>query len=166
MSLYKDWTEMVVDYVKTKGEVAFWREYESIEKEIYIKILQNHETVVTGQVKDLAEKFDTPLDFFVGFLDGVNDSLVESIDVENIELNTEVTLDIDYENLYFNMVDAKAEYLYNLPQWNDIYSEEKIKEITKAWRASKVVVREPKVGRNDPCPCESGKKYKKCCGKN
>ena len=26
-------------------------------------------------------------------------------------------------------------------------------------------VREPKVGRNDPCPCGSGKKYKKCCGK-
>ena len=22
----------------------------------------------------------------------------------------------------------------------------------------------PKVGRNDPCPCGSGKKYKKCCG--
>ncbi len=28
------------------------------------------------------------------------------------------------------------------------------------------VVREgAKVGRNDPCPCGSGKKYKKCCGK-
>lgn len=25
---------------------------------------------------------------------------------------------------------------------------------------------EPKIGRNDPCPCGSGKKYKKCCGKN
>jgi preprotein translocase subunit SecA len=24
---------------------------------------------------------------------------------------------------------------------------------------------QPKVGRNDPCPCGSGKKYKKCCGK-
>ena len=24
----------------------------------------------------------------------------------------------------------------------------------------------PKVGRNEPCPCGSGKKYKKCCGKN
>jgi preprotein translocase subunit SecA len=24
----------------------------------------------------------------------------------------------------------------------------------------------PRVGRNDPCPCGSGKKYKKCCGKN
>ena len=23
----------------------------------------------------------------------------------------------------------------------------------------------PKVGRNDPCPCGSGKKFKKCCGK-
>jgi preprotein translocase subunit SecA len=24
---------------------------------------------------------------------------------------------------------------------------------------------DPKVGRNDPCPCGSGQKYKKCCGK-
>ena len=24
----------------------------------------------------------------------------------------------------------------------------------------------PKVGRNDPCPCGSGKKYKQCCGKD
>jgi len=31
--------------------------------------------------------------------------------------------------------------------------------------APKPFVREPKVGRNDPCPCGSGKKYKKCCGK-
>ena len=29
-----------------------------------------------------------------------------------------------------------------------------------------VVNQEPKVGRNDPCPCGSGKKYKNCCGKN
>jgi preprotein translocase subunit SecA len=33
--------------------------------------------------------------------------------------------------------------------------------------AVKTIVREaPKVGRNDPCPCGSGKKYKKCCGVN
>lgn len=30
----------------------------------------------------------------------------------------------------------------------------------------KPVVREEKIGRNDPCPCGSGKKYKKCCGQN
>jgi len=27
-------------------------------------------------------------------------------------------------------------------------------------------VRVKKVGRNDPCPCGSGKKYKKCCGRH
>ena len=31
--------------------------------------------------------------------------------------------------------------------------------------AKKPVKKEGKVGRNDPCPCGSGKKYKKCCGK-
>lgn len=41
----------------------------------------------------------------------------------------------------------------------------KRKEIRNDWRASKTIVREDKVGRNDPCPCGSGKKYKKCCGK-
>ena len=35
-----------------------------------------------------------------------------------------------------------------------------------ALAGAKTVVRDlPKVGRNDPCPCGSGKKYKKCCGK-
>jgi len=27
------------------------------------------------------------------------------------------------------------------------------------------IVKEPKIGRNDPCPCGSGKKYKKCCSR-
>ena len=31
---------------------------------------------------------------------------------------------------------------------------------------AKPKVNKPKVGRNDPCPCGSGKKYKNCCGKN
>ncbi|MGI5088557.1 hypothetical protein HH006_13215, partial [Treponema denticola] len=31
---------------------------------------------------------------------------------------------------------------------------------------AQVVRTVPKVGRNDPCPCGSGKKYKYCCGKN
>jgi hypothetical protein len=35
------------------------------------------------------------------------------------------------------------------------------------WRPVKTYVREqPKIGRNEPCPCGSGKKYKKCCMKN
>jgi SEC-C motif-containing protein len=34
----------------------------------------------------------------------------------------------------------------------------------KAPRTKQFVRQGPKVGRNDPCPCGSGKKYKKCCG--
>lgn len=30
---------------------------------------------------------------------------------------------------------------------------------------SKPITVEDKIGRNDPCPCNSGKKYKKCCGR-
>lgn len=30
----------------------------------------------------------------------------------------------------------------------------------------KPIVKGKKIGRNDPCPCGSGKKYKKCCGKD
>jgi preprotein translocase subunit SecA len=33
-------------------------------------------------------------------------------------------------------------------------------------RVRQIVNEAPKVGRNDPCPCGSGKKYKKCCGKD
>ena len=42
---------------------------------------------------------------------------------------------------------------------------EKRKELYKAQKASTTIVKGPKVGRNDPCPCGSGKKYKKCCGR-
>ena len=32
--------------------------------------------------------------------------------------------------------------------------------------SARTVVKPKKVGRNDPCPCGSGKKYKQCCGRN
>jgi len=32
-------------------------------------------------------------------------------------------------------------------------------------RVTTIVNDKPKVGRNDPCPCGSGKKYKHCCGR-
>jgi preprotein translocase subunit SecA len=40
-----------------------------------------------------------------------------------------------------------------------------VKEATEAMSKPKPVKSGPKVGRNDPCPCGSGKKYKQCCGK-
>ena len=38
--------------------------------------------------------------------------------------------------------------------------QKQIKKVTVTKRAADTV------GRNDPCPCGSGKKYKKCCGSN
>ena len=41
-----------------------------------------------------------------------------------------------------------------------------VTEATEAAAKARPVRSGPKVGRNDPCPCRSGKKYKHCCGKN
>ena len=37
---------------------------------------------------------------------------------------------------------------------------------TSSEKRQPIVNNGPKIGRNDPCPCGSGKKYKNCCGKN
>lgn len=165
MSLHSSWTDMVIEYVKQKGDSAFWKEYGAIEKSIYTKILSNHTKVIEGTFLELASHFNVEKLFFMGFLDGINDSLVSPINMEEVEEDTFISLSIDYDKLYFNMLDAKADYLYKLPQWDGIFSMEKRKEILLKVRESKTVTVSDKIGRNDPCPCGSGKKYKKCCGK-
>jgi len=165
MGLYTNWTDYVVNYVKENGEAAFWAEYSAIEKGIYTKILANHSAEIKGTVKDLAGEHNTDAIFFMGFLDGINESLETALDLESVEETSNIELKINFEKLYFNMLDAKADYLFGLPQWEAIFSKEKRKDIQRQWRDSKMVVNENKVGRNDSCPCGSGKKYKKCCGK-
>lgn len=61
---------------------------------------------------------------------------------------------------------ADAKHLYSLEGWNDVLTEEKREAIRREYKKSKTVVKEKKTGRNEPCPCGSGKKYKHCCGKN
>lgn len=165
MSLYEQWTEMVVEYVKTKGEAAFWREYSKIETNIYKDLLAKHKEVKKTTIKELAEEQGTTVEFVMGFIDGINDSLTNPYELETLEEDTVLEFNIDLENLYYNMLDAKADYLYNLPQWAGIFSEEKREAIKKEFKESKIVRNENKVGRNDQCPCGSGKKFKKCCGK-
>ena len=166
MSLYDNWTDMVVDYVKTKGEAAFWREYSKIETNIYKELLAKHKEIKKTTIKQLAEEQGTTVEFIMGFIDGINDSLNNPYELETLQEDSELVFDINLEKLYFNMLDAKAEYLYTLAQWDGIFSEEKRKEIEKEYKESKIVRNDHKIGRNDPCPCGSGKKYKKCCGKN
>ena len=143
----------------------FWGTYFQIEKEIYEKLLTNPDEEVKGTVKELAEKYGVEVFTMTGFLDGINDSLKEPNPIETMDEDTVVSLAFDKELLYKNMVDAKADWLYELPQWENIFTEEKRKELYKEQKNSRTVHVEKKVYPNDPCPCGSGKKYKKCCGK-
>ena len=143
----------------------FWQRYFLLAKGIYEKLLENPDEEVKGTVKELAEKYEIELMPMVGFLDGINESLVTPNPIDTMEEDTEVSLAFDKEKLYRNMVEAKADWLYNLPQWEKIFDEETRKELYKDQRNAHTVRNTVKVGRNDPCPCGSGKKYKFCCGK-
>ena len=135
------------------------------EKEIYIQLLSNPDEKVKGTVSELAAKYKGDMMFMTGFLDGINDSLITPNPIETMEEDTEVNLIYDKELLYKNMVGADADWLYNLEQWNDIFDEEKRKQLYKEQKSSTTVVKGERVYPNDPCPCGSGKKYKKCCGR-
>lgn len=165
MSLYEQWQDLIGNQTDETFE-EFWEKYSSTEKRIYSGILEHPTEKVTGIFKELAEKYESDPVIFMGFLDGINSSLNKEQDFQTFDESSSIELDINYEKLYFNMLEAKADYLYTLPQWDSILTEEARQEITKAHKKSKTVVKDKEPGRNDPCPCGSGKKYKKCCGAN
>lgn len=168
MTLLENWRNLAYgDGLDDKKREELWSGYFAIEKGIYEQILSNPAEVVEGTMKELAEKYDTEVLIMTGFLDGINESLKGyENQIETMDENTVVKIEIDPEKLYWNMVEAKAEWLYSLPQWDAILTPEKRKELYRDQKASGTVRNEQKVYPNDPCPCGSGKKYKKCCGKN
>ena len=165
--LLDQWRDMAYDRTLSKEQLeSFWGKYFTIETSIYEQLLDDPDTEVKGTVKELAEKYGQDVMTMVGFLDGINDSLKTPNPIETMDEDTEVSLEYDKEKLYYNMVGAKAEWLYELPQWDALLTEDVRKDLYKKQKLSGTVVKDKKVGRNDPCPCGSGLKYKKCCGKN
>ncbi|NLP14308.1 MAG: SEC-C domain-containing protein [Clostridium sp.] len=163
MSIFAQWNELA-NKERTKEEHdKFWEEYLMKETKIYEYILEHHDEAVSGELAELAQKFDSDAVTFVGFIDGINTSLKESFVLEELKEDSDIKFDVDFEKLYYNMLDAKAYWLYNLPQWDDILTQDKRDEIKKDYNKSHIAVSN-KVGRNEPCICGSGKKYKKCCG--
>ena len=166
-TILEQWRAIAYDQQADRNKLQqFWAKYFNIEKNIYAQLLENPDEVVTGTVKELAEKYNQEVLTMVGFLDGINDSLVEPNPIDTMEEDTKVSLAFDKEKLYKNMVDAKADWLYNLPMWDDIFDKETKHRLYMEQKKSGTVIVGKKVGRNDPCPCGSGKKYKFCCGKN
>ena len=164
--LLDQWRKIAYNEQADRTELQnFWANYFNIEKDIYEQLLSDPDTEVRGTVKELAEKYGQDVMTMVGFLDGINESLKEENPIEDLSEDTQVNLVFDKALLYKNMVAAKADWLYDLPQWTEIFSEEELKALYKEQRDSGTVRKPKKIGRNDPCPCGSGKKYKKCCGR-
>ena len=168
MALLEQWQKVAYNEKADRGELQrFWQRYFLLEKGVYEKLLTNPDEKVEGTVKELAEKYQISIMEMTGFLDGINDSLVEANPIETMEEDTHVNLIFEKEKLYKNMADAKADRVYELPQWDEIFDAEKKKELYLEQKKSGTIRREgKKIGRNDPCPCGSGKKYKQCCGRN
>ena len=166
MALLEEWQKIAYDQQADRGKLQkFWQRYFMLEKGVYEKLLTNPDEQVEGTVKELAEKYDLSIMDMTGFLDGINDSLVTPNPIDTMEEDTKVSLAFDKEKLYKNMVDAKADWLYELPQWDEIFDADTKRKLYLEQKKSGTVVVGKKVGRNDPCPCGSGKKYKFCCGR-
>ncbi len=165
MALLQEWHKIAYNEQMGQQELQrFWQRYFLLEKGVYEQLLTNPDEVVEGTVKELAEKYKLTILEMAGFLDGINDSLVTPNPIEEMEEDTKVSLAFDKEKLYKNMVDAKADWLYELPMWKEIFDDETRRLYLEQKKSGTVVVGK-KVGRNEPCPCGSGKKYKQCCGR-
>ena len=166
MALLESWQKIAYNEKTNKQELQrFWQRYFLVEKSVYEKLLVNPDEKVEGTVKELAEKYEISILDMTGFLDGINDSLITPNPIETMEEDTRVSLAFDKEKLYKNMVDAKADWLYELPQWDEIFDPDTKKALYLEQKKSGTVIVGKKVGRNEPCPCGSGKKYKHCCGR-
>lgn len=167
MALLQQWRDMAYSETANKGDLQrLWSAYFQKEKEIYAILLKDPDEEVKGTVKELADKYEVDIMTMTGFLDGINDSLKNPNPIDEMDEDTEVSLVFDKELLYKNMVAAGADWLYELPEWEAIFDEDTRKALYKEQKSSTTIVKPAKVYPNDPCPCGSGKKYKKCCGKN
>ena len=155
--------------------------YEERENEIGSEELRELERVVTLKVVD--EKWMDHIDNMDELKDGIGlraygqkDPVVQ-YRIEGFDMFDQMVLDIKTDVVKFLMHARKRE--------GDIKREETVKitgeglqnsainnlDGTMAPKTSTpqnqtVINNEPRIGRNDPCPCGSGKKYKNCCGRN
>ncbi|MFA5340389.1 MAG: SEC-C metal-binding domain-containing protein [Clostridia bacterium] len=159
MNIIDKWNEKL----ESKDAAEFYNTYLETETSAYKSILAEKNHYLKGTVEELSKKYNMEDWVFAGFIDGINTSLKQHTDVESLNADTELDCEIDFNKLYYNMLNAKAQWLYTLDEWEGILSKEERAEIKKQFTIDHTAVRD-KVGRNDPCPCGSGKKYKKCCG--
>ncbi len=125
MALLESWQKVAYNEKTNKQELQrFWQRYFLVEKGVYEKLLVNPDEHVEGTVKELAEKYELSIMDMTGFLDGINESLITPNPIDTMEEDTVVNLNFDKEKLYKNMVEARADWLYELPAWEEIFDQE------------------------------------------
>ncbi|MCL2189901.1 MAG: SEC-C metal-binding domain-containing protein [Defluviitaleaceae bacterium] len=164
MALYDAWKRVSLD---PQGQPVkhVWDEYMAKEKAVYVQILKEKTTKIDLTVAEFAEKYRLTPMHVTAFIDGIHEA-VDGLPhpPDEVTEETKMTFDIDFTRLYKQMVAYKAEELYSLPEWENIFTPEEQKKLYTEQKKSHTVVRnEAKIRPNDPCTCGSGKKYKKCC---
>jgi hypothetical protein len=163
MNLHDAWKRISLDQ---QGQPVkhVWDEYLAQEKTVYENILRNNITRIEGTVTEIGAKLGLSPTYVYAFLDGIHECVDGISNLEELEETTQIAFDIEYERLFKQMVEYKAEALYKLPEWDDIFTPDEQKQYYTEQKKSHTILRnENKIGRNDPCPCGSGKKYKRCC---
>ena len=166
MTIYERWVSQAYDRL---GQTvpAHWNTYLPKEQKIYEDLLENKRTVMSGTLAELSNKYDMTPECFLGFVDGINDALDKPFEAEEVQAFEELThinISFKFETLYKKMVEYKADHLYELPQWDFVFTPERRSELYVEQKRSTIVRKDPVPGRNESCTCGSGKKYKKCCG--
>ena len=104
MALLEKWRSVAYNEQMGQDKLQkLWGAYFEDEKQIYAKLLKNPDEVVKGTVKELAEKYGVTVMTMTGFLDGINDSLVEPNPIEEMEEDTEVQLGFDKALLFLHI---------------------------------------------------------------
>ena len=105
-----------------------------------------------GQKDPLVEYKKESFDLFQAMLDRIDTITIRSL------FNLQVVAEQAPEQLQQRRRSRPTSMMFTGPNQGAAAAGEeagKIKTVTRS---------QPKIGRNDPCPCGSGKKYKKCCG--
>ena len=100
MALINKWRDVAYNEKMDREQLQrLWTAYFQQEKEIYAQLLKNPDEKVEGTVKELADKYGVSVMTMTGFLDGINDSLVEPNPIEEMEEDTRVNLVYDKAKL-------------------------------------------------------------------
>ena len=162
MALHDAWKRIAFD---PQGQMVkhVWDDYLAKEKKVYKAILSEKLQLVEGTVSEIGERFGLSTTYMAAFLDGIHEAVDNLLNVDELEADSQIVLEIDFKRLFKQMVEYKAKDLYTLPEWDDIFTPEEQREYYMEQKKAHTIVRSDKTGRNEPCPCGSGKKYKKCC---